>query len=48
MDKETLSSNENINRLKKELSEHHNNNEFLHCNSMSEILKLNLESIHKK
>lgn len=48
MDKETLSSTDKINQLKKELAEHHHNTDFLLCKSMSQILKLNLESIHKK
>jgi hypothetical protein len=48
MDNEILSPKEHIDFLKNELALHHNNNDFLLCKSMSQILKLNLESLHKK
>lgn len=45
MVKDTLSLPENIGNLRKELAEHYKNDAFLKCNSMGEIVKLNLRMI---
>lgn len=48
MDKEILSTPEKINQLNTELSQHHKNLDFLNCKSMTQIFRMNLESLIKK
>ena len=46
--KDTISSKEKIEELKQELANHHSNNSFLRCNSMAQILRLNLRLLLTK
>lgn len=42
-----LSTEKNIKRLRSELAQHHNEDKFLRCRSMGEILDLNLKQLDK-
>ena len=42
---DTISTPEKIEQLKKELAEHHQSDEFLRCNNMGDLVRLNLKTI---
>ena len=44
MEKDRISSDENVDRLKTELAEFYGNDQFLKCRTMGEILILNIEN----
>jgi len=45
MENDSISTEENISSLKKELAKHYNNNDFLKCKNMGQILRLNLQQL---
>jgi len=47
MTRDTLSTPENIDRLKKDLAKLYNDNDFLNCRSMGEIVKTSLKMVFK-
>lgn len=48
MENDSISTEENILSLKTELSKHYNNQDFLKCNNMGQILRLNLQQLLTK
>ena len=48
MESDTISTQENTESLKKDLSRHYKNDKFLACNNMGNILRLSLEQVRKK
>ena len=48
MESDTISTQENTESLKKDLSRHYKNDKFLACNNMANILRLSLEQVRKK
>ena len=48
MESDTISTQENTESLKKDLSRHYKNDKFLACNNMGNILPLSLEQVTKK
>jgi hypothetical protein len=48
MRKDTISTPEKVNQLKKDLAKHHNSKEFLKCKSMGDLVRLNLKVILTK
>lgn len=48
LEKDTISTPENIDSLKKELARHYQNPDFLKCTKMGQILRISLEQVLKK
>ena len=48
MEKDTISSPENIKSLKNELAKHFNDTSFLNCENMGQILRMNLQKVINK
>jgi len=48
MENDSISTEENISTLKKELAKHYNNDDFLNCKNMGQILRLNLQQLLTK
>lgn len=48
MESDTISTKENTDSLKKELAKHYNNEKFLDCKNMGNILRLSLEQVMKR
>jgi len=48
MSKDSLSSEKNIENLRKDLADHYENDKFLKCNSMGELVKASLETVLTK
>jgi hypothetical protein len=44
MEEDNISTSEKVNQLRKDLAKHHQNDAFLECENMGEILKLQLKS----
>jgi hypothetical protein len=48
MSHDQISSDDKVDQLKRELAEHHHNNAFLDCQSMGEIVTLNIKLVLQK
>jgi len=48
MENDTISTDENISSLKKDLAHHYNNQDFLKCKNMGQLLRMNLQQLITK
>jgi len=48
MIKDRISSDDKVEQLRKELAKHHNNDEFLDCSTMGDIVLTNIKLVLQK